>query len=372
MPRGISSLRKRPITSPWLSVLTSSPGITISLRLRASSTVSSAPAKTLWSVTAIAPTLRPLRDRRAPAARSSSRAIGACACGGDHDPVAVSERIAIVVRRRGQARHRRPSSRTRFELLCEPVEVLWAWARASLPERVRSASSSTSRATEAAASSGCRRGPRGPQSHSRSSSLKQQKGTAAGGRHEDGCLRQRGVRRASRLTSDFVRARSRTAAGMVGRRVSGAVRASTISQPGSVGSSRNTARATGALAGSELDDDQLSLGRLCETPRCRLREGSPAVVAGISFRGPLDGGLGGPEERVDTREELRPLVLAGGDRDSLGRKERRGGRRLGLEQGGRRKARQPRLESVDDVERTEPERRRRGWHERPSGGRPVR
>ena len=29
MPRGISSLRKRPITSPWPSVLTSSPGITI-------------------------------------------------------------------------------------------------------------------------------------------------------------------------------------------------------------------------------------------------------------------------------------------------------------------------------------------------------
>ena len=43
------------MTSPWLSVLTSSPGITISFRCRAISTVSRAPAKTLWSVTAIAP-----------------------------------------------------------------------------------------------------------------------------------------------------------------------------------------------------------------------------------------------------------------------------------------------------------------------------
>ena len=55
MPRGISSLRNRPITSPWPSVLTSSPGMTIRSRSRASSTASSAPPKTLWSVTAIAP-----------------------------------------------------------------------------------------------------------------------------------------------------------------------------------------------------------------------------------------------------------------------------------------------------------------------------
>ena len=55
MPRGISRSRKRPITSPWSSVLISSPGITIRSRPRASSTVSSAPPKTLWSVTAIAP-----------------------------------------------------------------------------------------------------------------------------------------------------------------------------------------------------------------------------------------------------------------------------------------------------------------------------
>ena len=57
-------------------------------------------------------------------------------------------------------------------------------------------------------------------------------------------------RRASGFTSDLVRARSRTAAGIVGRRVSGAVRASTISQPGSVGSSRSTARATALWPGA--------------------------------------------------------------------------------------------------------------------------
>ena len=55
MPRGISSRRKSPITSPWSAVFTSSPGITISRRPRARSTASSAPPKTLWSVTAIAP-----------------------------------------------------------------------------------------------------------------------------------------------------------------------------------------------------------------------------------------------------------------------------------------------------------------------------
>ena len=55
MPRGISSWRKRPITSPWPSVFTSSPGMTTRSRLRASSTASSAPPNALWSVIAMAP-----------------------------------------------------------------------------------------------------------------------------------------------------------------------------------------------------------------------------------------------------------------------------------------------------------------------------
>src|SRR5439155_1702536 len=55
MPRGISSRRKSPITSPCSAVFTSSPGMTTSFRPRARSTASSAPPKTLWSVTAIAP-----------------------------------------------------------------------------------------------------------------------------------------------------------------------------------------------------------------------------------------------------------------------------------------------------------------------------
>ena len=53
MSRGISSFRNRPITSPD-GVMTSSPGMTIRSRPRASSTASCAPAKTLWSVIAIA------------------------------------------------------------------------------------------------------------------------------------------------------------------------------------------------------------------------------------------------------------------------------------------------------------------------------
>ncbi len=43
------------MTSPWSSVLTSSPGMTTRSRVRASSTASSAPPKTLWSVTAMPP-----------------------------------------------------------------------------------------------------------------------------------------------------------------------------------------------------------------------------------------------------------------------------------------------------------------------------
>ena len=43
------------MTSPWPPVFTSSPGMTTSLRPRARSAASSAPPRTLWSVTAIAP-----------------------------------------------------------------------------------------------------------------------------------------------------------------------------------------------------------------------------------------------------------------------------------------------------------------------------
>ena len=53
MPRGIFSSMKRPITSPWSAVFTSS--ATITLMPLARSRASSAPEISLWSVMAIAP-----------------------------------------------------------------------------------------------------------------------------------------------------------------------------------------------------------------------------------------------------------------------------------------------------------------------------
>ena len=63
MPRGIFSSMKRPITSPWSAVLTSSATITLSPFAR--SRASSAPEISLWSVTAIAssPTFRAVSSR---------------------------------------------------------------------------------------------------------------------------------------------------------------------------------------------------------------------------------------------------------------------------------------------------------------------
>ena len=55
IPRGIFSSMKRPITSPWSAVLTSSPTITLMPYSAALARASSAPEISLWSVTAIAP-----------------------------------------------------------------------------------------------------------------------------------------------------------------------------------------------------------------------------------------------------------------------------------------------------------------------------
>ena len=81
------------MTSPE-SVFTSSPGMTIRSRSRASCTASWAPVKTLWSVIAIAP--RPMLSawsRRAQARERHSRASGRCACGGRRARRAIGEAV---------------------------------------------------------------------------------------------------------------------------------------------------------------------------------------------------------------------------------------------------------------------------------------
>ncbi len=163
------------------------------------------------------------------------------------------------------------------------------------------------------------------------------------------------VRRASGFTSDRVRARSRIAAGIVGRRVRGAVRASTTSQPGSVGNEPEHGPGDGALAGRELDDDHLPLRRGGECRRVDT-ERDRLVVTRKPFGRSLDRGVGGAEQRVDAGQELRPLVLAGRDGDALGGEECRGCGRLRLQQRRRGKAREARLEPVNDVERADRQR----------------
>ena len=165
----------------------------------------------------------------------------------DDDPVPVAEGIAVRVRGGCATGRRRPTvceytSSSRFASTVK--SLLTAVARAFAPEPERRASSSTSRATDAAASSGCSASPAGSaiaQPLDAASSSSRALPPGAGTKMAASASVDR---RASGFTSDLVRARSRTAAGIVGRRVSGAVRASTISHPASVGSSRSTARAT--------------------------------------------------------------------------------------------------------------------------------
>ena len=82
------------MTSPWSSVLTSSPGMTIEVaRARASSTASSAPPKTLWSVTAMPPS--PIASAWSTQILGRDRAVVrplGMHVEVDRDPVAIRER----------------------------------------------------------------------------------------------------------------------------------------------------------------------------------------------------------------------------------------------------------------------------------------
>ena len=171
----------------------------------------------------------------------------------DDDPVAVAERIAVevrpVCRRAPPAGHRRVDV---LEPLREPVEIGGDGLRArrlarARPQRVVLGESRHRRGGELGLVGEA--GGVGDRAAARLR-LEQQARAAAGCRHEDGAPRpaSRGGRRASRAI--VFAPGSRIAAGIVGRRVSGAVRASTTSQPGSVGSSRSTALATALWPGA--------------------------------------------------------------------------------------------------------------------------
>ena len=183
--------------------------------------------------------------------------------------------------------------------------------------------------------------------------------------------RRASARRTSGFTSERTRARSRSFAGIAGRRVSGAVRASTSSQPGSVGSSRSIVFATALWPGASSTTMTFRFVDGCEQ-RGVDADRDVLVVAREALGGSRDRLVGGAEQHVDAGEELRALVLARRHRDPLRREERRRRGRVRLEQRGRREARHARLEAVHDVERPERQRASRGSRGAPSGGRHAR
>ena len=275
----------------------------------------------------------------------------------DDDPVAIAERIAVRVRR---VRRRTPPAGGVGVHVLEPLrelgEVALQRARTGLLARARAerlvldeprhGRGRELRLLGEAGRIGDRTAAR--------ACLEQQPGAAARGGHEDGRL---GQRRPPRLRL-HERPRPRPVAHRRRDRRAARQRCRAREHDLPAGQGRQQAQhrpGDRALTGRQLDDDQLPLPRRREDlgvdpERDRL------IVAGIPLRGPLDGRLRRAEERVDPREELCPLVLARGDRDALGREECRGSRCLRLEQRRRREAREPRLESVDDVECAERER----------------
>ena len=143
--------------------------------------------------------------------------------------------------------------------------------------------------------------------------------------------------------------RSRRRIGIDGRAASRAVRTMIASQSGSPRSARSAARTTGSPAAD-----------VSITTRFRFGAGSEEVEVdagghdGERAREPLRRArrdvVGGGEQRVDPGEEPVAVVPSRREAEPLGVDERRGGRRLGLEQ---RDVRQPghrRVEPVHDVE----------------------
>ena len=244
------------MTSPWLSVLTSSPGITISSRLRASSTVSRAPPKTLWSVTAIAPS--PSASAWSTSACGSiEQSCDQCVCMWRSTTIqSRSPRgspsgcvgCATGRRRLGRPARRRPRAASRAA-----SKSLLRRGRAGLLARLDAERLvlDEPRRPRPPPARAARRGPPGRRSRSRSSlRLEQQPGAAAGSRHED---RRLGQRRPPRLRL-HERSRSRPVAHRRRDRRAARQRAPCARarppSPGSVGSSRSTARATALWPGA--------------------------------------------------------------------------------------------------------------------------
>ena len=260
-PRGISSRRKRPITSPWPSVLISSPD---------DDQVVLAPGpgglgrrRWLWSVTAIAP--RPLarRGRCRSAGSTGSRATVSCACAGRRGSRPVGERIVACswrVAPPGQG------AVEAVELVRDRREAC-PWASASARSCLRSRILlvlGEPRPASARASSAARARRAARRSHSLTRHSRAARGAdrrAPGGR----CWppRSRGAR-ASPSRAVRTCTRSRSGRGIVGRPVSGFVRSRMSSQSGSSASSCSTPRTSGRSSGRHSSTIELALAPATE------------------------------------------------------------------------------------------------------------
>ena len=282
---------------PGSSVFTSSPGITIRSRSRARSAVSSAPPKTLWSVTAIAP--RPSASAWSTSSAGSIAAVerprGVHVQVGD-DPRPVGERVGRRGARAAAPLRQRRVERARARAATSSNELPAAASRERAPARRRAASSSSaSRATAAAGELGlvldaarrARSRSRRPAPRAARARARRCPGTkiAASFRSAAREAPSRAVRRRTRP------ARSR---GIAGRPTSGFVRSSTASQPGSSRSARSDAAGDGALVRAQLDDDQLPLRR-------RARRAS-ASTPGETQRGSRRGTAPRPRRAIGSRE----------------------------------------------------------------------
>ena len=304
MPRGISSERNRPITSPWPSVFTSSPGITIRPRSRASSTASSAPPNTLWSVTAIAP------SHRSSAASSTSSTSTAQSC--DHDvwrwrSQRIQSRSASGSAGRGRRRRvERPAYRSSSSAATSAKVLPSTLSRAWSESCRRSGSFSARRASAAAASSGLlvhprRRGDRG----ARGSGLERDAGKAVERGDEDrGLVEDRSA--AAPVASG---AHVRTAAQLRRncRPPCELLRAQEDELPvGQLAQRADDGARERTFPGPPLEHDELPL-------RCRLEElGVDAlfddpVLAGEALSGRVCGIRRGCDERVDATEQALAL-----------------------------------------------------------------
>ena len=341
--------RKSPITSPWSSVFTSSPGMTIRSRPRASSTASSAPPNTLWSVTAMPPS--PIASAWSTSSSRRDRAVVrpvGVHVEVDRDPVAVGERVDVarrtpstalarqsrVDRRRARPRPRRSSVSRRGSLRPAPRA-----SAARCPRASRATSAATSSLVVAAHDRGAARG-----------GLEREAVLAARRGNEDrGRSRERRLVAAASVRRGRGHGRAPIAGSSGGSRAASCAGAC-ASQPGAPPRSRSSARVVARPGDSSSMAISVPLRRRGEHARGRRRaerwRSRPRSGRSPPPRSPREvARSASTRARRRSRRERRAGYAEPVDREERRRRERV--RRVEREV---REAREARLEPVHDVE----------------------